>query len=138
MKYALLHDIVPVYQKDSQGNIIYDTVDGQSVARDTGRNRPRYEPAVEFYANINPTGQQEARYEAYGVSRLGYDATFYTELNELPITETSIVFMHTEPEVDSDGYVIGDSADYRVVRKIQELNHTTYLLRCLERTEYNG
>lgn len=137
MRYSLLHDIVPVYQKDASGNIIYDVVDGVSVPRETGKTTARYSLPVDFTANINYSGQREVRYAVYGLSKGKYDATLYTERNKLPLTETSIVFINAEPQYDSDGYVKMESADYRVVREIPDLNHTTYLLRCAERTENN-
>lgn len=137
MKYSLLHDIVPTYQTDANGDIIYDNVDGRLVARDTGKTRARYDEPVDFTANVNFTGQSEIRYAVYGLSKGKYDATLYVEKGKLPLDETSIVFIYAEPEYSEDGYVKIESADYRVVRAIDSLNYTTYLLRCAERTENN-
>lgn len=137
MKYALLHDIVPTYQRDASGNIIYDNVDGVQVPRDTGKTKARYSAPVDFCANINYAGQSEVRYAVYGLSKGRYDATIYVDKGLLPLTETSIVFVNTEPQYDEDGYVKLESADYRVMRSVPSLNHTTYLLRCAERTENN-
>lgn len=137
MRYSLLHDIVPTYQTDASGNIIYDNVDGELVPRDTGKTRARYEAPVPFTANVNFTGQSEIRYAVYGLSKGKYDATLYVEKGKLPLTETSIIFIEAEPEYSEDGYVKLESADYRVVRTVDSLNYTTYLLRCAERTENN-
>jgi len=138
MKYSLLHDIVPVYQTDDEGNIIYDEIDGEQVPRDTGKTRSRYEAAVDFCANVNFSGQSEIRYTVYGLSKSQYDAIFYSLKGELPLDETSIIFINGEPELDEDGYVKLESADYRVVRVVPSLNYTSYLIRNVERTENDG
>ncbi len=138
MKYSLLHDIVPIYQTDRNGNVIYDNVDGEQIPRDTGKSRGRYEPAVDFTANVNFSGQSEIRYAVYGVSKSQFDAIFYTKSGELPIDETSLIFINAEPVVDGEGFVRLESADYRVVRVIPSLNYTTYLIRNVERTENDG
>lgn len=138
MKYALLNDSIPIYQTDSSGNIIYDNVDGELIPRDTGKLRDRYDAPVDFFANVNFSGQSEVRYTAYGVSRSQFDAIFYTKKGELPIDETSIIFVNAEPMFDSDGYTLLESADYRVVRVVPSLNYTTYLIRNVERAENDG
>lgn len=138
MKYALLEDIVPIYQTDDEGNVIYDEIDGEQVPRETGKTRSRYKPAVDFAANVNFSGQSEIRNTVYGLSKSQYDAIFYTMRDEYPLDETTILFINATPEVDDEGYVKLESADYRVVRVIKSINYNTYLIRNVERAENDG
>lgn len=138
MQYSLWHDIVPIYQTDSNGDIIYDDIDGESVPRDTGKTRARYDVPVHFTANVNFASQSEARFTAYGIDNTRYDAIVYTARDAFPLDETSIIFINAEPIFAEDGYVERDSADYQIVRVIQSLNYTTYLIRHLERSNYDG
>ena len=138
MMYSLLRSVEPVYETDSEGNIIYDTIDGEQVPRDTGKTRTTYEKPVPFAANVNFSGQGEIRHTVYGMNKSQYDAIFYAMRGELPIDETSIIFVNAEPEYYPDGYVKLESADYRVVRMVESLNYMAYMIRKADRTSNEG
>lgn len=129
LKYSLYLDKVPVYARDDDGNIIYDD-DGEPL--DTGETLNGYSAPVEFMANIAFAGG-EAEMTTYGVSVDGYDSKMVTPKGYIPITETSLVFKDSEPQYTADGMVKEKSADFRVIKVAPSLNHTTYLLKRIEK-----
>ena len=57
MWYSLLGEPQPIYARDDDGNIIYDTMpDGTQIPRTTGEETNGYQEPVEFYASIRATG----------------------------------------------------------------------------------
>lgn len=127
MYYSLFGEQTPIYAKDSDGNIIYDTMrDGTLKPRKTGSMTNGYEEPVKFEGNIAAAGGA-AEAEAYGVDLSSYEAVLYAVKGELPIDETSLIWYEDEP-IMKDGQVDEKSADYRVIRVPPCLNESVYLL----------
>ncbi len=131
--YALLLDTVPVYKLDKNGNKIVDYVDeetGKTYYVETGVNKPLYSPAVKFKGNIAFAGADLLRQE-YGISDERYEAVLVLNKDQIPITETSLIWYETPPStkvVDGVVYADDSTADYRVLRSVPSLNNDRYIL----------
>jgi len=131
--YALLDGTLPEYELDSEGNKIVDYVDeetGETYYVETGTNKPVYSPAVEFKGNIAFAGADLLRQE-YGISDENYEAVLVLNKNEIPITETSLIWYQTKPGtkvIDDVEYADDATADYRVLRSVPSLNNDRFIL----------
>jgi len=131
--YALLDGTLPEYELDSDGNKIVDYVDeetGVTYYVETGINTPVYSPAVEFKGNIAFAGADLLRQE-YGISDENYEAVLVLNKNEIPITETSLIWYQTKPGtkvIDDVEYADDATADYRVLRSVPSLNNDRFIL----------
>jgi hypothetical protein len=131
--YALLDGTLPEYELDSDGNKIVDYVDeetGVTYYVETGVNTPVYSPAVEFKGNIAFAGADLLRQE-YGISDENYEAVLVLNKNEIPITETSLIWYQTKPGtkvIDDVEYADDATADYRVLRSVPSLNNDRFIL----------
>lgn len=124
--YSTYADQITEYYKDSDGNIIYDEIDGDLIPRIKGE-RAGYNNPVSFYANIS-AGKGTSQEEVFGVS-LDYTKTISTTDMDLPISETSLIWFETEPTYNADGTVNEASADYSVVGIAKSLNNAVYALK---------
>ena len=131
--YALLDGTLPEYELDSEGNKIVDYVDeetGETYYVETGTNKPVYSPAVEFKGNIAFAGADLLRQE-YGISDENYEAVLVLNKNQIPITETSLIWYQTNPGtkiIDDVEYADDATADYRVLRSVPSLNNDRFIL----------
>ena len=124
--YATYSDQITEYYRDSDGNIIYDEIDGEQIPR-IKCERAGYSNPVTFYANIS-AGKGTSQEEVFGVS-LDYTKTVSTTDMDLPISETSLIWFETEPTYNADGAVNEASADYSVVGIAKSLNNVVYALK---------
>lgn len=124
--YATYSDQITEYYRDSDGNIIYDEIDGELIPR-IKCERAGYNNPVPFYANIS-AGKGTSQEEVFGVS-LDYTKTISTSDMDLPISETSLIWFETEPVYNADGTVNETSADYSVVGIAKSLNNVVYALK---------
>lgn len=133
MYYAQLVDTIPEYQLDEDGNKIVDYTDpetGEIYYVETGVDIPLYSVAVEFTGNISLGGSDVTRQE-YGISDDKYEAVLVMDKNELPITETSLLWYQTTPTtktVEEKTYADDSTADYKVLKIIPSLNNDRYIL----------
>lgn len=124
--YATYSDQITEYYRDSDGNIIYDEIDGELIPR-IKNERAVYSNPVSFYANIS-AGKGTSQEEVFGVS-LDYTKTISTTDMSLPLDEKSLVWFETNPAYNSDGAVNEASADYSVVGIAKSLNNVVYALK---------
>ena len=128
MYYALQGEVIPIYEKDETGEIIYDEIDGEQVPRETGESYTEYTKPVKFYGNVSfYIGWGFAR--IWGITLGDADAILLMDKDEIPIDETSRVWLQTKPEFREDGTVNADSADFTVSRVLPSLHHVRYLLK---------
>lgn len=127
--FSQFSETVTIYQRDEDGNIVYIEVDGERIPVILGEVAGYSEPK-EFYANIAMSGG-EAEAREYGVSTSDYEAVLVATDKSLPISETSRIWHTTEPKINADGTVDGDSADYSVLAVKPSLNGMKYLLKKL-------
>lgn len=101
------------------------TVDGKEVYIDDGDYTQSYEAPVPFYANITFSGNESTDVE-FGVDRTAYDAVIVTDLNEIPVTETSLIWFSNEPPFSTND---GNTADFSVVAVKKSLNTLKAILK---------
>jgi hypothetical protein len=111
--YSLYTDGEPIYERDSEGNIIYDTMpDGEQVPRVIGESSIGYQTPVEFFNSI--TGELTVEeLQAFG-DEPKMKAKMTYKKGEYPFAVGTLIWHNSEPEVN-EGQVNPDSADYRVV-----------------------
>lgn len=142
MYYALQIGEVPIYNRDENGEIIYESYedsdgniiyilddDGNKIPQETGEYEIGYSKPHEFFGNIAMSGG-EAEAVEYGIDISAYDATLIVEKGSLPIDETSLLWFESEvgytdtSMTHSDGH----TADYKVLAVKPSLNFTKYIL----------
>lgn len=131
MWYALYEGQGEVYETDSNGDIVYEEIDGDQVpvVKGWGTN---YSNPVMFYGNINSGNVGVSIARAYGVSIGDFEAVLCMRKGELPIDELSLIWYNNEPQFNADGSVNPDSADYKVKRVPPCLDEIIYLLGRLD------
>ena len=110
MWYSLPSQGQPIYERDSQGNIIYDVMpDGESVARQVGEEPDGYSSPVKFLNSI--TGSlTEDELQAFGVEAKGICKMTYKK-GEFPFVVNTLIWKDTTPTDPVDK----GTADYRIV-----------------------
>lgn len=136
MYYALVAgDQVPVYQRDEEGNIIYQEIDGDQVPVETGDWETPYQDPVVFYGNINSGNAGYTIARAYGISSGNFDAVLCLRKGEVPLEVTTLIWYDKEPVIRQDGTVDPKSANYSVRRIPPCLDEIIYLLRKVDSNE---
>lgn len=126
--YALLDNVVPIYETDDDGNIIYyEDEEGNKIPLETGDTKITYSKPIEFYGNIAMSGG-EVETQEFGLNLADYEAILVLGKNTLPITETSLIWQNTEPRFNNDGTVDENSADYKIVKINTSKNYDKYVL----------
>lgn len=123
--YSTYQGKLIIFERDEKGEIIYDEIDGELLPRilteKAGYGEPDY-----FFANAS-AAKGRSDEEVFGVS-LDYSKTISTTDMALPITETSLIWIETEPVIKA-GVVDESSADYSVVAVARSLNSVVYALK---------
>ena len=131
LQYATYLNQITIYERDENGEIIYDEIDGELIPR-IKSEQAGYNSPVSFYANISAAkGTSDS--EVFGVS-LDYTKTISTSDMTLPISETSLIWFETEPRYNEDGAVDSSSADYAVVAVARSLNNVVYAIKKLAKS----
>ena len=130
--YAELLESEPVYVLDENGNKIVAYVDDSKIPpvvyyEERGVTEQRYSAPIPIEANIAQSNGDMTEQE-YGLSDGSYEAILVTEKGKYPITETCLIWHTTEPETDSDGYALAESADYTILSINKSLNVDKYVL----------
>ena len=113
LKVAFYHDGEPLYERDSEGNIIYDTMpDGESVPRQIGETPAGYDNPVEIWNSI--TGSlTEDELQAFGTEAQNVAKMTYKH-EEFNFCVGDLIWKESEV-VYTDGKVDETSADYRII-----------------------
>lgn len=142
MYYALQIGEVPIYNRDENGDIIYESYEdsdgniiyilddnGNKIPQETGEHEVGYSEAVEFFGNIAMSGGEAEEVE-YGIDVSAYDATLIVEKGSLPIDETSLIWFESEAGYTDTSmtHADGHTADYKVLAVKPSLNFTKYIL----------
>lgn len=128
--YANQDKIVPIYETDEDGNIIYyEDSDGNEYPLETGMTKVVYGEPVEFKGNITMSGG-EAVAQEFGIDVSAYDAILITSNDLIPIDETSLIWFESEVVYKNEEEKIPDefSADYKVLAVKPSLNVSKYIL----------
>lgn len=121
MFYSNFDKETPIYNRDSDGNIIYiDMPDGQSVPSKTGEIKQGYEDPVEFYNSISGT-LTEDELQAFGGEKRAVAKATYRK-GYLPFKTGTLIWKDSEVKY-IDEEVDENSADYRVMGILDEGQH---------------
>lgn len=139
MYYSLPTGEVTIYERDSEGNIIYESYtdsegnviyildeNGQKIPKTNGETRQGYAEPVEFHNGISGK-LSEVMIEAYGIN----DTSIYAEMdyvaNEYPFVVGTLIWKKSEIKYkEEQGETIVDktSADYEIVGILDEFPNT--------------
>lgn len=138
LKYSLQDGTWKVHDYDADGLPIIDYVDEEGNTYPPPHEEIKWTEPAEFLANIAMSGG-EAEAMAYGLSVSDFDASivmakdaWHPERNvDLPIG--SLIWHNSEVLYrDVDKTVLNDkSADYKVLRALESINLTRYLLKAV-------
>lgn len=119
MFYSNFQTEIPIYERDSEGNIIYrEMPDGTSVPLVTGEKIQGYGSPVEFYNSITSTLTEDELMAFGGEKRAIAKMTF--RKNEYPFRVGTLVWKLSGIKYDKQGNVDPKSADYRVMGLLDE------------------
>lgn len=114
MYYSALHDGEPIYERDEEGNIIYDVMpDQERIPRVVGESPAGYDEPTEFWNSI--TGELTAdELQAFG-SEPKDKAKMTYHKGEFPFSVGTLIWKDSEIKHNDDGTVDENSADYRII-----------------------
>lgn len=114
MYYALQIGESPIYNRDENGEIIYESYkdsdgniiyilddDGNKIPQGTGEPQIIYGTPQEFGANIAESGG-EAEAQTFGLSVADYEAVALYEKGAYPIVIGALVWRDSEPKCEYD------------------------------------
>ena len=104
-----------------------DSETGEVFYQLEGEKSYIYDEPISIDVDVAYSGG-EVRQAEYGINDSDYDATLVYMLNEFPITETTLIWINSEPK-KVNGYIDSKSADYIVSKVIPSLNTTRVLLK---------
>ena len=133
MYYSLLSEHIPIYETDSEGNVIYyEDSEGNKIPIETGETEEGYKEAVEFFGNITMSGGETEAVE-FGLNIGDYQAVLITNKDELPIDETSIIWLKSNVVYKETAETLLDarSADFEVLAVKPSLNTVKYVLKAI-------
>lgn len=126
MFYSMHDQTYQTYERDKEGNIIYDIIKGEYVPRTTGEPILVYGEPVEFYNSIS--GQlTEDEINAFGSEKIGNAKMTYHK-NEFPFKTGTLIWKDSEVQKTPQGFVDEESADYIVLGVLKAGKH---LWRCI-------
>lgn len=131
MSYSLYGATIPVYQRDDDGNIIYDNIFGVQVPIETGTYEITYGKPIPFKANIH-SELNEMHLKSYGVDQSSIYSEIVVKKGELPLKIGTIIWRESEIVYEDNEKTIPkqSSADYTVVGIMTEgLSEDCYLLQ---------
>lgn len=121
MFYSNFDQETPIYNRDSDGNIIYiDMPDGRSVPSKTGEIKQGYAEPVEFYNSISGT-LTEDELQAFGGEKRAVAKITYLK-DQYPFRIGTLVWKDSEVGYKDDE-VDENSADYRIMGILDEGQH---------------
>lgn len=142
MKYSLQGQTVTIYERDDEGNILYEgytDTEGNFIPYldDEGNKIPKvleektgFSEPVDFKANISFSGG-EAQSKEYGFDTADFDAILLTDRNMLPIKKGDLIWLDSKPTYTSDSLVDETSADFTIVGTKPALCSTKYMLKAV-------
>lgn len=134
LKYSLLLGDMPEYELDENGNKIVEFVmdDGTVIYRETGSRVNQWSTPLEFLANIAQSGG-EAEAMAFGFSVSDFDASIILAKGTVDLPIGTLIWHNSKPKYrDTEETMLDEkTADYRVLRALDSINFTRYLLKAV-------
>lgn len=112
--YSLYSKQITIYEKNENGEIIYDEIDGEKYPRIIAE-KAGYSKPIPFDINIS-AGKGTAQAKVFGTD-VDFTRSISTTDLTLPIDELSLVWIESEPKCLEDGTADPNSADYKVATK---------------------
>ncbi len=140
MKYSLQGQTVTIYEKDDEGNILYEGYTDEEGAfipylDDEGNKIPKvleektgFSEPVDFKANIAFSGGEAQTYE-YGFNAADFDAIIVTDRQEFPFKKGDLIWLDSEITYTDESLVDETSADFTIVGIKPALRSTKYMLK---------
>lgn len=121
MFYSNFTKEIPIYEKDSEGNVIYrEMPDGTSIPLTTGETIQGYEDPHEFFNSITATLTEDEIQAFGGEKKAVAKITFHK--GEFPFVTGTLIWKNSAVKYE-DEVVDAKSADYRVVGLLDEGQH---------------
>lgn len=117
LKYATYLGEIAKTETDEHGNVI-----------EVGEPQPTYSEPITFEGNIALSGGNAEAVE-FGLDLADYSAKIILEKDTVPITEGSLIWDKSEPQVDDEGHGLKISADYVVVKVSPTINVDKFVLQ---------
>ena len=134
LKYSLLLGDMPEYELDENGNKIVEFVmdDGTVIYRETGSRVNQWSTPLDFSANIAQSGG-EAEAMAFGFSVSDFDASVIVAKGTVDLPIGTLIWHNSKPKYrDVEETMLDEkSADYRILRALDSINFTRYLLKAV-------
>lgn len=134
LKYSLLLGDMPEYELDENGNKIVEFVmeDGTVIYRETGSRVNQWSTPLDFLANIAQSGG-EAEAMAFGFSVSDFDASVIVAKGTVDLPIGTLIWHNGKPKYrDTEETMLEEkTADYRVLRALDSINFTRYLLKAV-------
>lgn len=131
MKYSIKGERQPIYETDSDGNIIYyEDEEGNRIPIETGSYTSGWSNPEDFSGNIAMSGG-EAEAREFGLSVADYDAVLVLDKNKVPLEEGFLIWHEKEVKFKADREVDTTSADYTVKKVANSLNSAKYVLKAV-------
>lgn len=127
LKYSLLDKEFVTYERDENGDIIYDFIDGVEVPIETGDIELGFSEPKELMACISMSGG-ESEAKEFGLSIEDYNAVIVCAKGEYPLKEGALVWHESEVGYIDDR-VDDYTADYTVIKVQKSLNLVKYILK---------
>lgn len=119
MFYSNFREDIPIYERDSEGNIIYRTMpDGEEVPVTNGDTIKGYDTPVEFFNSITATLTEE-ELQAFGGEKKAVAKMTY-HIDQFPFKVGTLIWKKSPVGYDGEGNVDPESADYRVMGILDE------------------
>jgi len=146
MFYSLPTEEIPKYERDSEGNIIYESYtdmqgniiyiyddNGNMIPRTSGGTEQGFSEPVEFHNGISGR-LSEAMIEAFGIDDSSIYAQMDYRVNEYPFVVGTLIWKKSEVGY-KDGVIDKTSADYEIVGILDEFPN---VWSCLLKRLING
>lgn len=112
MKYSRQGEKVTVYDRDSDGNIIYIEVAGEKIPS-VKKETTGYSEPVSFSANIR-NKLSEVLVKEFGIDDSSSFCQIVTDKGYLPLQAGDVIWKRSDVGYDDDGLVDNKTADYVV------------------------
>lgn len=127
MYYALQIGEVPIYNRDENGEIIYESYkdsdgniiyilddDGNKIPQETGEQEIIFSTPQHFIANISESGGESTAVE-YGLSREDYTAVLLIAKKSVPLVEGALIWANSEVDYRYGGQEVTYEIDGKII-----------------------
>ena len=132
MYYANQDSVVPIYERDEDGNIIYyEDAEGNSYPLESGDTKLVYGEPIKFSANIS-NKLNEVKWAEYGIDESTNYAQIVVSKGSVPLKVGSIIWKKSEIGYeDLDKKIVDENTSDYVVKGVADegLTEDWYLLK---------